>query len=86
VNTIQGIQESSSSKYSQLYYHYKEIQFLKNHINSSNFNTLLQKYLTSYNDNSIQTHTPTLIQLKNEFDLIKVALNNQQQQATYREI
>src|SRR6185436_18072990 len=84
VNTIKGIKETNSSKHSHLYFHYKEILFLKNHI-SFNFNILLQNYLSKYPDNTIQNLSPTLFHLKNELHLTKTALNHHQNQITYNE-
>ena len=55
-------------------------------MDSINFNTLLTNYQTKYLDCIFQTSTPSLAQIKDEFQLIKTALNHQYQQLTYDEI
>jgi hypothetical protein len=69
-----------------LYYRYKQIQYLKNHFKSSNFNTLLTEYLSQYSDNLIQIPNPSISQIKQEFQQIKFALNAQYQQNIQKEI
>jgi len=55
-------------------------------MDSINFNTLLTNYQTKYSDCAFQTSSPSLAQIKDEFQLIKTALNHQHQQLIYNEI
>ena len=86
INTIKEIKETSTSKQTPLFYRFKEIQYLKNHFSSPNFLSLCKKYISQYSDCLFQLSTPTLLQIKEEFQQIKTALNIQQQQTIYKEI
>ena len=86
IRTIKEAYDTSTTKQLPLFYRYKQIQYLKNYLLSSNFLTLLHNYQTEYPDNSILTNSPLSDQIKNKFQIIKTALNYQQKQATYKEI
>jgi hypothetical protein len=86
IKTIKEIKETTSNKQTPLFYQFKEIQYLKNHISSTNFSALWEKYKAQYPNCPLQTSTPTQSQIKEEFQQIKMALNYQQQQTTYQEI
>ena len=75
IRTIKEAYDTSSTKQLPLYYRYKQIQYLKNHLSSPNFLILLYNYQTEYPENSISTNSPLSHQIKNEFQLIKTALN-----------
>ncbi|CAG8484116.1 308_t:CDS:1, partial [Scutellospora calospora] len=44
------------------------------------------KYLSDYPENTLNSNTPSLDQIKIEFQLIKTSLNYQQKQTTYNNI
>src|SRR5260363_82481 len=86
INTIKEIKETPFSKQTPLFYRFKEIQYLNHHTSSSKFFPLCKKYILQYTDCLLQLPTPTLLQIKEEFQQIKTALKIQQQQTTYKEI
>ena len=86
INTIKEVQDKPSTKKSLLFYRYKQIQYLKNHFSSPNFNSLLLNYLSQYPENSLPTNNPSIIQIKNKLQLIKSALNHEYQQNLYNKL
>ena len=89
IRTTHGIKTDKPYKHHALFYRYKEIQYLKSHTQSYNFNDLLNKYTTQYPDNLItqsQTISDFSTIVKQEFSHIKLALNTYYQQETQKEI
>src|SRR6185295_14576102 len=78
IKTSHEIISDKPLKHHSLYYRYKQIQYLKNHPQSTNLHNLLHEYNTKYSDNLIiQSQTSDNLQstIKQEFIQIKLALN-----------
>ena len=86
IKTIKEIKEHSNTKFSPLYYHFKQIQFLKNHFNHENFQSLATTYCNQYANSQFNNFSPSLFSIKLEFLEIKNALNIQQKQQIQEEI